>query len=65
MFVKTIKKKKKKKKKKKDQRVAYKLASQEYLGCTCDQPMLGPFPAPPIFWEKSPGDEVSIGDGCW
>ena len=32
-----------------NQRVAYKLASQEYLGCTCDQPMSGPFPAPPIF----------------
>ena len=30
-------------------RVAYKLASQEYLGCTRDQPMPGPFPAPPIF----------------
>ena len=39
-------------------RVAYKLASQEYLGCTRDQPMPGPFPAPPIFWGKSPGDEV-------
>ena len=32
-----------------NQRVAYKLASQEYLGCTRDQPMPGPFPAPPIF----------------
>ena len=38
-----------------NQRVVYKLASQEYLGCARDQPMLGPFPAPP--W-KSPGDEV-------
>ena len=25
---------------------------------TRDQPMPGPFPAPPIFWGKSPGDEV-------
>ena len=41
-----------------NQRVAYKLASQEYLGCTRDQPMPGPFPAPPIFKGKSPGDEV-------
>ena len=32
-----------------NQRVAYKLASQEYLGCARDQPMPGPFPAPPIF----------------
>ena len=32
-----------------NQWVAYKLASQEYLGCTRDQPMPGPFPAPPIF----------------
>ena len=32
-----------------NQQVANKLASQEYLGCTCDQPMPGPFPAPPIF----------------
>ena len=32
-----------------NQRVAYKLASQEYLGCTRDQPMPGPFPDPPIF----------------
>ena len=32
-----------------NQRVAYKLASQEYLGCTRDLPMPGPFPAPPIF----------------
>ena len=31
-----------------NQRVAYKLASHEYLGCTRDQPMPG----------KSPGDEV-------
>ena len=30
-------------------RIAYKLASQEYLDCTRDQPMPGPFPAPPIF----------------
>ena len=27
---------------------------------TRDQPMPGPFPAPPIFWGKSPGDEVGI-----
>ena len=32
-----------------NQRVAHKLASQEYLGCARDQPMPGPFPAPPIF----------------
>ena len=32
-----------------NQRVAYKLASQEFLGCTRDQPMPGPFLAPPIF----------------
>ena len=32
-----------------NQRVAYKLASQEYLGCARDQPMPGPFPAQPIF----------------
>ena len=32
-----------------NQRVAYKLASQEYLGGTRDQPMPGPFPAPPTF----------------
>ena len=32
-----------------NQRVAYQLASQEYLGCIRDQPMPGPFPAPPIF----------------
>ena len=32
-----------------NQRVAYKLASQEYLGCTRDLPMPGPAPAPPIF----------------
>ena len=25
---------------------------------TRDQPMPGPFPAPPIFWGKSPGDEI-------
>ena len=25
-----------------------------------DQPMPGPFPAPPIFWGKSPGDEVAL-----
>ena len=42
-----------------NQRVAYKLASQEYLGFARDQPMPGPFPAPPIFWGKSPGDEVA------
>ena len=42
-----------------NQRVAYKLASQEYLGCTRDQPMPGPFRAPPIFRGKSPGDEVT------
>ena len=30
-----------------NQRVAYKLASQEYLGCTHDQPMPGPSPPPP------------------
>ena len=38
----------------------YKLASQEYLGCTRDQPMPEPFPAPPIFWGKSPGDEFAV-----
>ena len=27
---------------------------------TRDQPMPGPFPAPPIFQGKSPGDEVVI-----
>ena len=27
---------------------------------TRDQPMPGPFPAPPIFWGKSPGDEKDI-----
>ena len=32
-----------------NQRVAYKLASKEYLGCARDQLMPGPFPAPPIF----------------
>ena len=33
-----------------NQRAAYKLASQEYIhGCTRDQPMPGPFAAPPIF----------------
>ena len=32
-----------------NQRVAYKLAFQEYLGCARDQPMPGPFPAPRIF----------------
>jgi len=32
--------------------------SQEYLRQTRDQPMSGPFPAPPIFKGKSPGDEV-------
>ena len=43
-----------------NQRVAYKLASQEYLGFARDQRMPGPFPAPPIFWGKSPGDEVGM-----
>ena len=37
-----------------NQRVAYKLASQEYLGCARDQPMPGPFPAPPIFLREKP-----------
>ena len=37
-----------------NQRVAYKLASQEYLGCARDQPMPGPFPAPPIFLSEKP-----------
>ena len=32
-----------------NQQVAYKLASPEYLRCARDQPMPGPFPAPPIF----------------
>ena len=32
-----------------NQRVAYKLASQEYLGCTRDQPISGPFSAQNIF----------------
>ena len=32
-----------------NQRVTYKLASEEYLGCARDQPMPLPFPAPPIF----------------
>ena len=27
---------------------------------TRDQPMPGPFPAPPVFWGKSPGDEVGM-----
>ena len=27
---------------------------------TRDQPMPGPFPAPPIFYGKSPGDEVEV-----
>ena len=35
-------------------RVTYKLASQEYLGCTRDQPMPGPFPVPPIFLTEKP-----------
>ena len=52
-----------------NQRVAYKLASQENLGCTRDQPMPGPFPAPPNFWGKSTGDEVEFGtvgfNTCW
>ena len=38
-----------------NQRAAYKLASQEYiLGCTRDQPMPGPFAAPPIFLREKP-----------
>ena len=37
-----------------NQRVAYKLASQEYLGCARDQPMPGPFPAAPIFLREKP-----------
>ena len=48
-----------------NQRVAYKLASQEYLGFARDQPMPGPFPAPPIFGGKSPGDEVGTFLGPW
>ena len=31
---------------------------------TRDQPMPGPFPAPPIFWGKSPGDEVGLNYVC-
>ena len=34
-----------------NQRIAYKLASQEYLGCTHDQPMPGPFPTPALIFK--------------
>jgi len=41
-----------------NQRVAYKLASQEYLGCARDQPMLGPFPVNPFFKGKALGTRL-------
>ena len=49
-----------------NQQVAYKLASQEYLGCARDQPMPGPFPAfPPHPFFKGKALGTRLGRRTW